>query len=598
MATSPESISPEATHPAPYRGRVRSGCLTCRSRKVKCDEQRPICHNCSRLKRICVYKPRQTRQHNNDYVNHGKAPVSPASFGFSGDAVSSGKHSASPTLQTPLSEYHFEVPVVDAANHQQSSTENQLESTHNPFQHPDEEIVAVTSRLERALQRQRIGAATDHDDFDQNSPSVLISRDIELTTTMDILAAGEISYEPSFSYFIDRVELPAITIYDSVNWAEMKLRVVQMGFSNPAITLAIISVSMVQKALLHSIPLSKAMSMYHSAKSAFNELVEDDSKDFDAILVAAFLLCLFDLINYDMSPILAAPCPRLVQRFETWSLSDPSLHSSLSLRIILWMRLLRTIAFRGGGRALISESICNLFPSIHASGANTSSLASPSADASSHLYEMLSTPLFEFYLELQIISGDTARLTHYHRSRTRGADQEEVAAHIARIKLRLLRLWEGRPATLRQNPEDIRSNLAPKVADPIISMAGVCSAAYHAEFIEIGRLLGDPVTENTDSKQAMVEVRKIIQGDWNVYQDGKLNAGYLRPLFLYVIECMDRDASQWAVAKLRQIKNIVCRSDFFATFGEELANAELRKERRVTSKYFCIWYFGVPPPYL
>ncbi|KAJ6005992.1 hypothetical protein N7451_003936 [Penicillium sp. IBT 35674x] len=37
--------------------RRRTGCLTCRARKVRCDETKPSCSNCDRLRLHCVYKP-------------------------------------------------------------------------------------------------------------------------------------------------------------------------------------------------------------------------------------------------------------------------------------------------------------------------------------------------------------------------------------------------------------------------------------------------------------------------------------------------------------------------------------------------------------
>lgn len=37
--------------------RRRTGCLTCRARKVRCDEAKPSCANCDRLRLRCVYKP-------------------------------------------------------------------------------------------------------------------------------------------------------------------------------------------------------------------------------------------------------------------------------------------------------------------------------------------------------------------------------------------------------------------------------------------------------------------------------------------------------------------------------------------------------------
>ncbi|KAB8234588.1 Zn(II)2Cys6 transcription factor domain-containing protein [Aspergillus alliaceus] len=36
--------------------RRRTGCLTCRARKVRCDEAKPTCANCTRLRLQCIYK--------------------------------------------------------------------------------------------------------------------------------------------------------------------------------------------------------------------------------------------------------------------------------------------------------------------------------------------------------------------------------------------------------------------------------------------------------------------------------------------------------------------------------------------------------------
>src|ERR1700744_5139612 len=55
-STLPPTASRTQGAPFPYRGRVRTGCLTCRARKVKCDEQRPSCYKCTRAKRHCHWK--------------------------------------------------------------------------------------------------------------------------------------------------------------------------------------------------------------------------------------------------------------------------------------------------------------------------------------------------------------------------------------------------------------------------------------------------------------------------------------------------------------------------------------------------------------
>ncbi|KAI0403918.1 hypothetical protein F4802DRAFT_266140 [Xylaria palmicola] len=57
--------------------RTRSGCYTCRSRRVKCDENRPICDRCRKGKRDCVY------------------PEPPAAKGSTGSSTSKDTASAS-----------------------------------------------------------------------------------------------------------------------------------------------------------------------------------------------------------------------------------------------------------------------------------------------------------------------------------------------------------------------------------------------------------------------------------------------------------------------------------------------------------------------
>jgi hypothetical protein len=61
-ASSSRSGQPSTGPAIPPRTRLpprsRTGCWTCRTRKVKCDEGRPVCGQCSRLGHHCDYSPR------------------------------------------------------------------------------------------------------------------------------------------------------------------------------------------------------------------------------------------------------------------------------------------------------------------------------------------------------------------------------------------------------------------------------------------------------------------------------------------------------------------------------------------------------------
>lgn len=49
-------LEPPSAH-APRPARSKNGCLTCRRRKVRCDEQRPRCSHCERLNLQCRWRP-------------------------------------------------------------------------------------------------------------------------------------------------------------------------------------------------------------------------------------------------------------------------------------------------------------------------------------------------------------------------------------------------------------------------------------------------------------------------------------------------------------------------------------------------------------
>lgn len=54
----------DTRRPLTRRGHVKSrlGCLSCKRRRVKCDERHPVCGQCNRLKLSCSYPPETRRQ--------------------------------------------------------------------------------------------------------------------------------------------------------------------------------------------------------------------------------------------------------------------------------------------------------------------------------------------------------------------------------------------------------------------------------------------------------------------------------------------------------------------------------------------------------
>lgn len=75
--------------------RTRSGCYTCRQRRVKCDEARPVCERCRKGKRDCTYPEKTISSKPNRSVQKSK------SSGTSSSSSSDEHEDSQPTFMTP-----------------------------------------------------------------------------------------------------------------------------------------------------------------------------------------------------------------------------------------------------------------------------------------------------------------------------------------------------------------------------------------------------------------------------------------------------------------------------------------------------------------
>ncbi|OTB15773.1 hypothetical protein K445DRAFT_35493, partial [Daldinia sp. EC12] len=92
-------------HKKEIKRRTKTGCLTCRKRRIKCDEQHPICKNCQKSKREClgydpIFKNQQQQHHTNIRPAPNNSSASSSSVPSSRPPASSAAVSGNAQSQT------------------------------------------------------------------------------------------------------------------------------------------------------------------------------------------------------------------------------------------------------------------------------------------------------------------------------------------------------------------------------------------------------------------------------------------------------------------------------------------------------------------
>ncbi|KAK1055455.1 hypothetical protein LTR74_015685, partial [Friedmanniomyces endolithicus] len=343
-------------------------------------------------------------------------------------------------------------------------------------------------------------------------------------------------------------------------------RVIEAATHCLAVASAALAVEELYKARKNCLSHSKALPLYHIACETFEKMISSGevNYDFDLVFISAFLLSLFEMLvpqDAHHRPLAQGHGP-ILDQLKMWSTAK-QFQTPFSLRMAAWLLISHAAARRSGNPGLLSiivhdvlVSACNRHPQL------------PPLDTghtmplSDHLISTLSDPLFTFYYQLQLLSTKVADLSHYHRSRTTGADQEEVSDLMSSLQGRMETLWSERPTLMRHPAGDLGAYLASPVAEPLTRLATLCTLTYHTELVEIGRNLSDTQRASPDAEAHMVEARMIIfsldhrpvSSDGNEY----LDPAYLRALFLCAIESFDEAETNWAVSRIREIKDPVC----------------------------------------
>ncbi|KAL2166570.1 hypothetical protein VTG60DRAFT_2493 [Thermothelomyces hinnuleus] len=119
MAHDPRIALSGGRHKKEIKRRTKTGCLTCRKRRIKCDEAHPTCNNCKKSKRECLgYDPIFKQQHGPTAIQpapSSQPPAAPSTAAQTPAVPSSAPHPYQTSYPPPLPSSVVPEPAVSTA---------------------------------------------------------------------------------------------------------------------------------------------------------------------------------------------------------------------------------------------------------------------------------------------------------------------------------------------------------------------------------------------------------------------------------------------------------------------------------------------------
>ncbi|KAL6361903.1 hypothetical protein LRP88_05383 [Fusarium phalaenopsidis] len=262
--------------------RSRTGCFTCRRRKKKCDEKKPVCSGCKRNKLECHW-PEPTNNNNNNSSSSSSQPrTSKASASVAPDSASAGIHRQ---VQVQTERRSFSQPL----QHRRQQTE--LESDHEPEpeRDPEDQPTIVVS-------------ASSHPGLLQNGPSFTMNGGIPMPMSM-LPQQGHHSYE-LLSYYLARTANSMGNGSTDVNPFIAKL--IPLAFSKPLVLQLILAQSAAHRqASAEPLPTDEVAQRYYTDslrmfRNVVDEYVSGNAENTLVLTVGSLIMCLTEVAKGDI----------------------------------------------------------------------------------------------------------------------------------------------------------------------------------------------------------------------------------------------------------------------------------------------------------
>ncbi|RAK71257.1 Zn(II)2Cys6 transcription factor [Aspergillus fijiensis CBS 313.89] len=564
--------------------RRRTGCLTCRSRKVRCDEVKPACANCTRLRLPCTYKTIIADRISSRRINCQNDPAASAT-------VAAGTPSDRPDV-------NFFHTVLCEDGVPASSPPRQPASDHPPTESAVDlvssfDILGFIGEFTSDFQQK-------HLDLTTNGPSGLSAgpelASVATTTestrnpaqTMNWASSADMSsisgslggcpsggtdaphheqtpYEAGlFAHF--ETSNPPPTIFGPVDldWKYVRARIVRQSRDCRAVLLGIYCYSEVHQTWVEGTAWDR------NRKSRYHQLAWSEvqsclvMKVSEPVLGHVFTTVLMLMLAEHLSsPDLGETGTSflhsaylLLQRFH----GRTRLWTGVSRLISSWVSLLDVKALIAGREGDPLVGLGSLAPVGRDAGVvppeESHGADEDSPEPAFLIREAVTGPAFQFLLQTQQILRRIVCIDLHHRNRGTVSDEFEVLQLAHQISADLETLWNRRPRVLdiHSSPKLLHDTLQPAVAREACRTFRQYIANFLAIFIYLHRV-AFAIYPRTDRVHRAVEgILHLTAIDTQSPAGEKrhLPASFVWPLFVAGLEA-SLEQRQWILSQMKQM---------------------------------------------
>ncbi|PWY94281.1 Zn(II)2Cys6 transcription factor [Aspergillus sclerotioniger CBS 115572] len=555
--------------------RRRTGCLTCRARKVRCDETKPTCANCTRLRLQCAYKPTSpgvVSRHTSHNVSTTTAPghttiAARPDVNFFHTVLCNDRISASASGSPqqagpgrPLHSLSTDIPSFDILSFIGEITSD--------FQ---QKHLDLTTNGLAGFPAGSVPAAIANEELDQNERPIgwgsasaqVIQADTSDQGSSDT-SGSRVTYEDQlFAHFVESDPPPTVFGPVTLEWEYVRANIVGQSRESREVLHGVYCYAEIHEASIQG-KAWKLASKYHQLACSEVQsclLGEVGEAMLKRVFTTVLLLMLSELLStpdlWGSGTSFLHSAYLLLQRFQ----HRTKLWTGVNQVIVSWVSLLDVKALIAGrdGDPLI-EMGCLSKPNI-----TEMSTEDRPADHSSDdepprpaylIREAITGPAFRFFLQTQQVIRRIVCIDLHHRSRGTVSDEFEVLQIAHQVGADLETLWNWRPRVLDvySTPEDLFDTLQPAIAFEVCRTFRQYIANFLAIFIYLHRV-AFAIYPRTDRVHRAVD--RIIQlATAEVESSGSdqqhLPASFVWPLFVAGLEGSIQQR-RWIVKEMQRI---------------------------------------------